>query len=85
MTLEQLKLGQHAEVLAIDVGHGLSRRLHQMGLHVGDIVSVMSHAALRGPLLVTVHGMQIAIGRGVARKIGVRPLAGESHRRRTTP
>jgi len=75
MTLDQLRCGEKGTILEISGGYGLSHRLHQMGLHAGDCVTVSSHAILRGPLLVTVHGMQIALGRGIARRITVKPHA----------
>lgn len=75
MTLDQLQPGERAKILAVAGGHGLRRRLQQMGIHPGDSVSLASQAAFRGPLLVTVHGMQIALGRGVARRILVEPAA----------
>ena len=74
VTLEQLRPGQSARILAIEGGYGLQRRLRQMGVHPGDTVSVSSHGAFRGPLLVTIHGSRIALGRGVARRIAVQLL-----------
>jgi ferrous iron transport protein A len=75
MTLDQLNFGQTAKIVAIGGGHGLQRHLQQMGLHPGDIVIVSSRGAFRGPLLVSFHGSQIAIGRGIARKIEIEPVA----------
>lgn len=82
MTLDQLRPRESGRITAIEGGHGLQRRLSRMGVHPGDTVSVMSHAAFRGPFLVSVHGCQIAIGRGIARRIHVDPLPGGAHRRR---
>ena len=75
MTLDQLGFGRAAKIVAIGGGHGLQRHLRQMGFHPGDAVSVSSRGAFRGPLLVSVHGSQIAIGRGIARKIEIKPVA----------
>jgi ferrous iron transport protein A len=74
MTLDQLRFGQLARILAIEGGHGIRRRLQRMGIHAGDTVSLASGGAFRGPLLIAVHGMRIALGRGVARKIRVESL-----------
>lgn len=74
MTLDQLDFGQQAKIVAVGGGHGLRRHLQQMGLHPGDAVSVSSRGAFRGPLLISVHGSQIAIGRGIARKIEIEPV-----------
>lgn len=82
MTLEQMEVHSKAVVKTIDAGRGLRRRLGQMGLHEGDVVEVSSRGAFRGPVLVCVHGMRVALGRGVARKIGVTPISGPTPNRR---
>ena len=71
MTLEQLPPGACGRIVSIDVGWGLRRRLEQMGLQLGDLVSVTSRAPFRGPLLICTRGTQTALGRGVARRIEV--------------
>jgi len=76
MTLDELSFGQSARIIAIEGGHGLQRRLQQMGIHPGDTVAVSSRGAFRGPLLVGIHGSRIALGRGVARRVIVEPIAG---------
>jgi ferrous iron transport protein A len=86
MTLDQLEPGNKARVLDIRAGHGLQRRLSYLGIHLGDTVRLSGRGAFRGPLLVRVHGMQVALGRGVARHIVVEPegepVAPRRHRRR---
>jgi Fe2+ transport system protein FeoA len=74
MTLEQMGPRSRARIAGIDVGRGVQRRLEQMGLHIGDEVQVLSHGAFRGPVLIAANGMQVALGRGVARKIEVVPV-----------
>ncbi|MDD5264292.1 MAG: FeoA family protein [Candidatus Bipolaricaulis sp.] len=73
MTLEQLPAGVPGTIVSIDAGFGLRRRLEQMGLQPGDLISVTSHAPFHGPLLVCARGCQTALGRGVARRIEVLP------------
>lgn len=75
MTLEQLPVKTWARIESVQAGWGLRRRLEQMGLQPGDVVSVVAHAAFRGPVLVHCRGMQTALGRGVARRIEVVPVA----------
>ncbi|MFC2077472.1 ferrous iron transport protein A [Candidatus Bipolaricaulota bacterium] len=75
MTLEQLEFRTEARIVAIEGGHGIERRLAQMGIHVGDAIAVSSRGAFRGPLLVTIHGARIALGRGVAGRIVVEPTS----------
>ncbi len=50
-------------------------RLSRMGIVPGAEVKVVSKAPVGGPILVEVNGAQVALGRGVARKVVVRPHA----------
>ncbi len=69
MTLDQLLENRKAKVIAIQGGHGIRQRLSQMGIHMGDIITILRFGALRGPILVEVHGSQVALGRGIASRI----------------
>ena len=84
MTLDQLRPGDKARVVSIRAGHGVQRRLSHLGIHPGDTVFLCGRGAFRGPLLVEVHGTQVALGRGIARYVLVE-ASGESvgypHRR----
>ena len=74
MTLLQLAFGNFARVTHIKGGRGIQRNLNQLGIHVGDVVSLARRGAFRGPFLVLVHGMQVALGRGVAAHVYVEPI-----------
>ena len=76
MTLDQLQPGRSATILTIEGGPGVQQRLLQIGLHPGDTVSLASRGAFRGPVLINVAGMQVALGRGIARRIVVSPEPG---------
>jgi ferrous iron transport protein A len=69
MTLDQIIENRKAKVLDIQGGHGVRQRLNQMGIHPGDIITILRFGALRGPILVEVHGSQVALGRGIASRI----------------
>ncbi|HPN33243.1 MAG TPA: FeoA family protein [bacterium] len=71
-TLNQLKVGQAATIVAFSGGWGLRQRLQQVGLHVGDIVRLKRNAVLGGPLLLTVNQADIALSRCMAAHIFVR-------------
>ena len=71
MTLEQIEVGREGTVVAIDGGHGVRAHLGSLGIHVGDRVRVVDRAPFRGPVLVEVHGMRVALGRGVASRVKV--------------
>ena len=78
MVLSQLACGEFARVTEIEGGHGVRRNLNHLGIHVGDVVSLARRGAFRGPLLVLVHGMQVALGRGVANQVYVEPIGVEA-------
>jgi ferrous iron transport protein A len=42
-----------------------------MGIHPGDVVTVVRYGALGGPMVIEVHGFQLALGRGVASQVFV--------------
>ena len=69
MVLLDVEMGGWVRVLKLEGGVGLEDKLTQHGLYPGDCVRVLRTAPLGGPLLIDVHGREIALGRGVARKI----------------
>ena len=68
-TLDQIYENRKAKVIDIQGGAGIRQRLSQMGIHPGDIITMVRYGALRGPLLIEIHGSQVALGRGIASKI----------------
>jgi ferrous iron transport protein A len=68
-TLDQIYENGKAKVIDIQGGAGIRQRLFQMGIHPGDIITMVRYGALRGPLLIEIHGSQVALGRGIASKI----------------
>lgn len=71
MTLQQLKEGERAVVRDIRGGHGIRHRLQSLGLHPGDTIEVIRSGFMGGPVLIEIHGSEVAIGQGQARKIEV--------------
>ncbi|UCD71616.1 MAG: ferrous iron transport protein A [Syntrophobacterales bacterium] len=70
-TLDQILTNKSVRVVDIAGGWGLRRHVSQLGIHPGDILTVIRHAAMGGPILIMIHGSQIAIGRGMASHITV--------------
>ena len=64
--------GSRCVIVGINAGRGLMSRLLQMGLTPGTEVVVVENT--QGPVLVNVRGVTIALGRGIAEKIMVKPL-----------
>ena len=62
MKLTEMRTGSHGIVHDIRGGYGMRRRLAGMGVHPGDSIEVARASSLRGPMLIVVHDVQIAIG-----------------------
>jgi len=70
--LTDLGKGEQGVIVAIQAGWGLQQRLRRLGLSEGQVVRKLSALALGGPVVVLVNRAQVAIGRGMARRILVR-------------
>ena len=70
-TLATLKGGDKALILEVNGGRGVRQRLGNLGIHIGDTVNVVRSAHFKGPVLIEVNGVEVAIGQGMARKIEV--------------
>jgi len=69
MTLDQVYENKKATVIDIQGGQRVRQRLGQMGIHPGDVITILRYGALRGPILIEIHGSQVALGRGIAAKV----------------
>ncbi|MEM2575482.1 MAG: FeoA domain-containing protein [Sulfolobales archaeon] len=59
--------GVKVKIVDIVAGQGLRNRLMQMGLTPGTILDVIENS--KGPVIVLVKGVTLALGRGMANKI----------------
>lgn len=73
-SLDQIFENRRAKVIDIQGGKVIRQRLSQMGIHIGDIITILRFGALRGPILIEVHGSQVALGRGIASRIIVEEI-----------
>lgn len=64
--------GEEGVIVAIQAGQGMQQRLRLLGLVEGQRIRKLSELALGGPVVVLVNRAQVAIGRGMARRILVR-------------
>jgi len=69
LDLTQLKPGQKGIVIQIQGGAGLIRRLQTMGIRPGKNIIKISAQIFRGPQIVKVDNLQVAIGFGMARRV----------------
>jgi len=72
--LQELKAGAKAKIITFEGGSALCRRLHHLGLREGAVITKITAASGRGPVVVKVAHTQIALGSGMASKIIVEPL-----------
>ena len=69
MNLLEVPVGDCARLMNVDAS--VLKKLKTYGLHIGDNLQLMRIAPMGGPLLVSVNGREIALGRAVAKKIFV--------------
>ena len=74
ISLSTLTMDDQATILAFDIGRLETTRLVSLGFTPGALVN-MSQNYGRGPLIVTVRGTRVALGRGEASKIFVRRIS----------
>lgn len=67
--LDCAKKDSEVKVVEIQGGWGVRQRLNQMGIHLGDTLVVRRSGAMGGPILIQIHGMEVAVGKGVAHKV----------------
>lgn len=71
--LTGIPVGQPACLVCVHAGKRLKRRLAEMGLTPGVEMVVLQNNG--GPLLLSVRDSRLALGRGMAAKVDVSPLA----------
>lgn len=73
VSLADLRGGEKCTVVVALGGHGMVQRLAEMGLTPGTGVTIVRTAPMHGPIEVSVRGASLALGRGVARRVLVKP------------
>lgn len=68
--LAELSVNEHATILSLAGGRVLANRLVSLGFTPGAQVDMTQNYG-RGPLIVTVRGTRVALGRGEAERIFV--------------
>ncbi len=78
--LSEAPEGVTLRLVDIRGGHGVRRRLMALGFHKGDLIERNSQALFGGPILVKniTCDASVALGRGIAQKIIVEILDGET-------
>ena len=68
-SLDEIPMTHSGKVLVIEGGFQMRSNLNNRGIHVGDVLTVIRAGILKGPIVVRVHGMDVALGRRMASRI----------------
>lgn len=71
--LTELPADAEGTVVALNGGYGMQARLRSLGITEGRRLRKVSDIGRRGPVVVLIERMQVAIGYGLARRVAVRP------------
>jgi Fe2+ transport system protein FeoA len=77
-TLADLNQDEKVKVAFVIGGRGLVTRLTEMGLTPGTELTVLRSAPFMGPIEISLRGVSLALGRGVASKVFVTRFTGEN-------
>ena len=75
MTLDTIKKNQKVKVISVSGGWGVRQRLGCLGIHPGDMLTIKKSAIMQGPILIKIHGNQVALGRAIASRILVEEVS----------
>ncbi|NLO06216.1 MAG: ferrous iron transport protein A [candidate division WS1 bacterium] len=73
MTLDMMRRGESGVVADLRGGHGVTRRLIEMGIVPGVSLRLVIDSGRAGPVIVQVGDARVGLGRGMARRVLVRP------------
>lgn len=72
ISLDRMEMGEEGEIVRIDGGEGMVKRLWVLGIIPGKKIEKVSSIIGRGPVVIRLGRQEIALGRGVAQKVLVR-------------
>ena len=64
-----MKLGQSGRVVEIQGGFGVVRHLGSLGIRVGKRITKISAQIWRGPQVIKIDNIQIALGFGMSKRV----------------
>lgn len=72
LSLAEMEMGSRGEIVRIDGGEGMVRRLWVLGVVPGKRIEKVSSIIGKGPVVIRLGQQEIALGRGVAQRILVK-------------
>ncbi|MGQ9799282.1 MAG: FeoA family protein [Ignavibacterium sp.] len=73
MPLSLCRSGNDLEVIKVLGGMGIVRKLSEIGIYPGVRIFIVNNSYY-GPILIALNSIRVALGRGIAAKIIVKPL-----------
>jgi ferrous iron transport protein A len=70
-SLDEIEVGRKVRIVKILGGYGLVRRLVSLGLTIGVELFIINN---QGPIIIKLGDSNIAIGKGIARKVLVEEI-----------
>lgn len=67
--LTLLPLGKKAKIVRLEGGKGFQRNLRSRGIREGKTIEIVTRQPIGGPIVVSMNGDQVALGRGMACRI----------------
>ncbi len=71
VSLFNMSVGKTGTIVQIDGGLGMLNRLDSMGIRMGSKVQKVTGQWMRGPVMLKVGNMRVALGFSMARRIWV--------------
>ena len=72
ISLIELEDGESGTIISLNGGRNLTKRLADLGISPGTIITVLRRSLFSGPVQVEVAGSKLVLGRGLASKIFVK-------------
>jgi ferrous iron transport protein A len=69
ISLIELEDGRSGAIVSLNGGRNLTKRLADLGISPGTIITVLRRSLFSGPVQVEVSGSKLVLGRGLATKI----------------
>lgn len=71
--LTNIKSGKTVELISIEGGFCMEKRLSELGLLPGEKINILSNFGV-GHIMIIVKGSKLALGRGLAEKLLVKEI-----------
>ncbi len=68
-TLVNLTNNEEGLILSVEGGSGARAKLEAMGIRPGKKIKKLSSHIFKGPVIIEIDGRDIALGRGLAKKV----------------